>query len=496
MQRLLQEKRGGEIKARPFTSADPCCQRRALSSVPALFLCAWRGRRHRGPRVPQPQPFATGQPATESVLPSSPAPPSPAAQLLIAAAFGIAITTLVYLAGPVSGAAAPTLLCGTTAAPNWHLPAPHGANRASLAAGGHINPAITVGLVLSLKTSLVRGAAYVAAQCAGALAGTALAATIDWDLYQRQGGAANGSRRYSAASQARTPPPVVLFSPTPLPCPHCVVVLKAFPPAGRCCRFSSPVWLPLPRREQMCFEIVGTCFLVFTVLCASDPERAKRGAQQQGPAPALAQWAACAACANLRALALAPPARAAMYTAILSPCAIGGAVFLAHLAGIPISGEKPPAAAPPWPLLRLNTPAGSPSGRLKYFAHQLTAAAAAARPGTSINPARSLGPAVVSNTWDQHWIYWAGPISGAALAALLYNAVFRLAPPPPGAPPEEEAPPAPLENVGVFGLSVAEVATGGAASQQQQKPAKADVLSEDDIEGVGMAPRHHQGVPS
>jgi aquaporin Z len=38
--------------------------------------------------------------------------------------------------------------------------------------------------------------------------------------------------------------------------------------------------------------------------------------------------------------------------------------------------------------------------------------------GTSTNPARSLGPAVVSGQWDGWWIYWVGPVAGALLAAL------------------------------------------------------------------------------
>jgi aquaporin Z len=38
--------------------------------------------------------------------------------------------------------------------------------------------------------------------------------------------------------------------------------------------------------------------------------------------------------------------------------------------------------------------------------------------GTSTNPARSLGPAIVSGQWDGWWIYWVGPLIGA-LAALL-----------------------------------------------------------------------------
>lgn len=44
--------------------------------------------------------------------------------------------------------------------------------------------------------------------------------------------------------------------------------------------------------------------------------------------------------------------------------------------------------------------------------------------GTSLNAARSLGPAVFSGIWEHHWIYWTAPILGAQLAALAY----RLAP--------------------------------------------------------------------
>lgn len=40
--------------------------------------------------------------------------------------------------------------------------------------------------------------------------------------------------------------------------------------------------------------------------------------------------------------------------------------------------------------------------------------------GGSMNPARSLGPALYGH-WDMHWVYWAGPISGAVAAALVYK---------------------------------------------------------------------------
>jgi aquaporin TIP len=44
--------------------------------------------------------------------------------------------------------------------------------------------------------------------------------------------------------------------------------------------------------------------------------------------------------------------------------------------------------------------------------------------GASMNPARSFGPAIVANEWADHWIYWLGPLIGAALAALVYEFAF------------------------------------------------------------------------
>lgn len=60
---------------------------------------------------------------------------------------------------------------------------------------------------------------------------------------------------------------------------------------------------------------------------------------------------------------------------------IGGMIFLLHLVGIPLTGA-------------------------------------------SMNPARTLGPAIASGYWDYHWIYWAGPIIGAVIAGLIMNYVF------------------------------------------------------------------------
>ncbi len=60
---------------------------------------------------------------------------------------------------------------------------------------------------------------------------------------------------------------------------------------------------------------------------------------------------------------------------------IGGMVFLLHLVGVPLTGA-------------------------------------------SMNPARTLGPAIVSGFWEFHWVYWVGPIIGGIIAGLIMNYVF------------------------------------------------------------------------
>ncbi|EPS61960.1 hypothetical protein M569_12834, partial [Genlisea aurea] len=101
-------------------------------------------------------------------------------------------------------------------------------------------------------------------------------------------------------------------------------------------------------------EIVGTFLLVYTVFSATDAKRSARDS----------------------------------HVPILAPLPIGFAVFLVHLATIPIDG-------------------------------------------TSINPARTLGTAVVFNRdigWHDLWIFWVGPFVGAGLAALYHQIVIRAIP--------------------------------------------------------------------
>jgi MIP family channel proteins len=44
--------------------------------------------------------------------------------------------------------------------------------------------------------------------------------------------------------------------------------------------------------------------------------------------------------------------------------------------------------------------------------------------GGSLNPARSLGPAIFANHWENHFVYWIGPLVGAIIAGILYRVVW------------------------------------------------------------------------
>ena len=44
--------------------------------------------------------------------------------------------------------------------------------------------------------------------------------------------------------------------------------------------------------------------------------------------------------------------------------------------------------------------------------------------GAAMNPARAFGPALVSHYWQDQWVYWAGPLVGGGVAAILYDRFF------------------------------------------------------------------------
>jgi aquaporin TIP len=54
--------------------------------------------------------------------------------------------------------------------------------------------------------------------------------------------------------------------------------------------------------------------------------------------------------------------------------------------------------------------------------------------GAAMNPARAFGPELVQGVWSNWWVWYAGPIVGGAVAALLYEWLYlkRLGPEPVG----------------------------------------------------------------
>ncbi|KAK4419193.1 Aquaporin PIP2-1 [Sesamum alatum] len=169
--------------------------------------------------------------------------------------------------------------------------------------GGHINPAVTFGLFLARKVSLVRAVLYIIAQCLGAICGVGLVKAFQKAYYVRYGGGANElADGYSTGT-------------------------------------------------GLAAEIIGTFVLVYTVFSATDPKRNARDS----------------------------------HVPVLAPLPIGFAVFMVHLATIPITG-------------------------------------------TGINPARSFGAAVIygkDKAWDDQWIFWVGPFIGAAIAAIYHQYILR-----------------------------------------------------------------------
>lgn len=76
-----------------------------------------------------------------------------------------------------------------------------------------------------------------------------------------------------------------------------------------------------------------------------------------------------------------------------------------------------------------NTAVSGKAGNFAGLAIGLTLALAILMGGpltrASLNPARTLGPAIVSGNYADIWLYFVGPLVGAILAALLYIGVLK-----------------------------------------------------------------------
>ena len=184
----------------------------------------------------------------------------------VALAFGLTVLTMVFAIGPISG--------------------------------GHLNPAVSVGLVVGKRFPISDLWAYVVAQVAGAIAAAAVLFVIasgkaGFDL--AGGFASNGYGAHSPGGYSLL---------------ACLVA-----------------------------EVVLTFFFLMIILGATD-RRAPKG---------------------------------------FAPIAIGLGLTLIHLVGIPVTN-------------------------------------------TSVNPARSTGPALFVGGWalEQLWLFWLAPIVGAAIAGIVY----------------------------------------------------------------------------
>jgi len=61
--------------------------------------------------------------------------------------------------------------------------------------------------------------------------------------------------------------------------------------------------------------------------------------------------------------------------------------------------------------------------------------------GAALNPARAIGPAFAAQYWDNHLVFWIGPVLGGTLAAMLYEFVFLAPDEPTDLTPPSPAPP-------------------------------------------------------
>ncbi len=81
------------------------------------------------------------------------------------------------------------------------------------------------------------------------------------------------------------------------------------------------------------------------------------------------------------------------------------------------------------------SPKGNPAIAPLYIGIAITVIHLVAVPitGAGVNPARTFGPAVAgvggagdTGVWDDHWVYWVGPLIGAAVAGLLFYVLYLM----------------------------------------------------------------------
>ncbi|HEY7734943.1 MAG TPA: MIP family channel protein [Nitrososphaera sp.] len=163
--------------------------------------------------------------------------------------------------------------------------------------GAHINPAVTIAMLVTRNIKGKDAAGYIGAQIVGAI----LAASAHMAILPEAGAAVNFGTQGGPSE-----------------------------------------FLNFSAASGLGVEIILTFFLVTTIFMAAVHRKAAAG---------------------------------------MAGIAIGGMIFLLHLVGVPLTGA-------------------------------------------SMNPARTLGPAIVSGQWDFHWIYWVGPIVGAVIAGLIMQYVY------------------------------------------------------------------------
>ncbi|XP_014665134.1 PREDICTED: aquaporin-4-like [Priapulus caudatus] len=183
---------------------------------------------------------------------------SPANDIQVGLAFGLAVATFVQCVGHISG--------------------------------GHMNPAVTLGMLVTRNVSILRAVFYCAVQCLGAIAGSAILYGVLPKDIRADLGTTRVNEQFSLA-------------------------------------------------QAFGVEFMITFIYVFTVFANLDPKRQDMGSRS---------------------------------------LAIGLSVTLGHL-----------------------------------FAYSYT--------GASMNPARSLGPALIMNIWENHWLYWVGPMMGGIFGGFTYE---------------------------------------------------------------------------